>query len=210
MPYEIHAYCTSQTPPTVREILTWLRDDEAGWRAEADAPGTGAKGLESPRWAEFELHYGRNGSPTESLVLGCHRNTAPQSTCAKMVRGRLEPVVGYNDSPGRKRVLDCWARTRFIVWCRVDNDPDRERASPVLDLLASLLDPHGPVLDLEDEGSWPIRTPRCAGGAPMTNRLTRALRSRSKSSANKPLLGTLGAISALFTLRDSGPQRPRA
>jgi hypothetical protein len=34
----------------------------------------------------------------------------------------------------------------------VDNDPDRERASPVLDLLASLLDRHGAVLDLEDEG----------------------------------------------------------
>jgi hypothetical protein len=152
MPYEIHAYCTSQTPPTIRELLTWLRDEENGWELEADAPGTRAKALDSPRWTEFELHYGRKGSEMHSLVLGCYRNTGPRSACAQMARGRLETVAGYKDSPGKQRVMDCLAGTRFVIWCRVENDPDRERASPVLDLLASLLDPHGAVLDLEDEG----------------------------------------------------------
>jgi hypothetical protein len=152
MPYEIHAYCTSETPPTIREILTWLRDDKAGWGVEADAPGTGAKALDSSRWTEFELQYGREGFPMESLVFGCYRNTGPQSKCAKMARGQLETVAGYKESPGKERVRDCLARTRFIISCRVDNDLDRERASPVLDLLASLLDQHDAVLDLEDEG----------------------------------------------------------
>src|SRR5262249_10341906 len=152
MPYEIHAYCTSQSARTIREILPWVRDDKAGWGAEEEAPGTGAKALASLRWKEFELHYGRNGSEMQSLVLGCLRNTGPRSTCARMARGRLETVARYKDSPGKQRVLDCLARTRFIVWCCVANDADRERASPVLDLLASLLDQHGAVLDLEDEG----------------------------------------------------------
>jgi hypothetical protein len=51
-----------------------------------------------------------------------------------------------------RRVLDCLGRARFIIWCRIDNDADRDRASPVLDLLASLLDPYDAVYDLEDEG----------------------------------------------------------
>ena len=152
MPYEIHAYCTSESAPTIRELLTWLRDEENGWGLEADAPETGAKGLDSSRWTEFLLIYGREGSERESLTLGCYRNTGPRSSCAGMARGRLETVAAYKDSPGKQRVMDCLSRTRFVIWCRVDNDPDRERASPVLDLLASLLDRHGAVLDLEDEG----------------------------------------------------------
>lgn len=152
MPYEIHAYCTGETAPTIRELLTWLRDEEHGWGLEADAPETGARGLDSPRWTEFFLTYGRKGSERESLTLGCYRSTGPRSSCAKMASGRLDTVAGYKDSPGKLRVVDCLSRTRFVIWCRVDNDPDRERASPVLDLLASLLDRHGAVLDLEDEG----------------------------------------------------------
>jgi hypothetical protein len=152
MPYEIHAYCTSETPPTIRALLIWLRDEENGWGAEAEAPETGSKGLDSSRWTEFFLRYGRERSELESLTLGCYRNTGPRSLCAGMVRGRLERVSEYKESPGKQRVLDCLARTRFIIWCRVDNDPDRERASPVLDLLASMLDGHGAVFDLEDEG----------------------------------------------------------
>jgi hypothetical protein len=152
MPYEIHAYCTSETPPTIRELLTWLCDEENGWGVEADASGEGAKALDSSSWREFELIYGRKGSEKQSLLLGCYRNTGPRSLCAKMARGRLETVSAYKDSPGKQRVMNCVARTRFLIWCRVDNDPDRDRASPVLDLLASILDHHDAVLDLEDEG----------------------------------------------------------
>ena len=152
MPYEIHAYCTSEKPPTIRELLTWLRDEENGWGLEADAPETGPKALDSARWTEFFLRYGRKGSQMQSLTLGCYRNTWPRSRCARMAQGQLETVAEYNVSPGKKRVLDSLARTRYIIWCRVDNDPDRARASPVLDLLASLLARHGVVLDLEDEG----------------------------------------------------------
>jgi hypothetical protein len=61
-------------------------------------------------------------------------------------------VSRYKDSPGKRRVCDCLAKARFVIWCRVDNDPDRERASPVLDLLAGFVDRHGGVLELEDEG----------------------------------------------------------
>ena len=157
MPYEIHAYCTSEAVPTIRELLTRLRDEENGRGLEADAPETGAKGPDSSRWTEFLLTYGREGSEREgsereSLTLGCRRNTGPRSSCAGMARGRLGAVAGYEDSPGKQRVQDCLAETRFVIWCRVDDDPDRERASPALDLLASLLGRHGAVLDLEDEG----------------------------------------------------------
>ena len=152
MPYEIHAYCRRGAAPTIREVLTGLRDAENGWGLEADAPETGAEALDAARWTEFVLRYGRKGAEMESLTLGCYRNTGPRSLCAAMARGRHETVSGYKDSPGKRRALACLARTRFIIWCRVDNDPDRERASPVLDLLASLLGPHDAVLDLEDEG----------------------------------------------------------
>src|SRR4051794_26376992 len=136
MPYEIHAYCTSEPVPTIRELLAWLRDEENGWGLEADAPETGTKGLDSARWTEFFLRYGRKSSGMKSLTLGCYRNSGPRSLCAKMARGQHERVAEYKDSPGKRRVLDCLARTRFIIWCRVDNDVDRERGSPVLDLLA--------------------------------------------------------------------------
>ena len=152
MPYQIHAYCTGEAAPTIRELLTWLREEENGWGLEANAPETRAGGLDSSRWSEFFLTYGRKGSERDSLTLGCYRNTGLRSMCAKMVRDRLDTVAGYKDSPGKQHVTDCLSRTRFVIWCRVDNDPDRERASPVLDLLACLLGRHGAVFDLEDEG----------------------------------------------------------
>jgi hypothetical protein len=150
MPYEIHAYCTSDTAPTIREFLEGLRYYDGGSpRMPADAPGESAKALDSSKWRAFDLVY---GCEQQSLLLGCYRNTGPRSLCAKMARGRLETVSEYKDSPGKRRVCDCLANTRFVIWCRVDNDPDRERASAVLDLLAGFAERHGGVLDLEDEG----------------------------------------------------------
>src|SRR5262245_1632446 len=111
MPYEIHAYCTSETVPTIRQFLERLRYYEDGSpRMEAAAPGTSARALDSLKWREFELVYGPD---KESLVLGCYRNTGPRSLCAKMARGRLETVSGYKDSAGKRRVCDCLAGTRF-------------------------------------------------------------------------------------------------
>ena len=152
MPYEVHAYCTSETAPTIRGLLTWLRDKEDGWGLEADAPETGARGLDSLRWTEFLLLYGRKAAEQESLTRGCYRRTGPRSMCAKMARGLAGAVAEYKDSPGKRRVQDSLSRTRFIIWCRVDNDSDRKRASSVLDLLASLLGQYDAVFDLEDEG----------------------------------------------------------
>src|SRR5262245_21502825 len=103
MPYEIHAYCTSRSIPTIRAFLNWLRDEEKGIGIEADAPGEGAKALSSRSWREFELIY---GSEKRSLMIGCYRDTGPESLCAGMVKGRLETVSEYRNSPGKKRVTD--------------------------------------------------------------------------------------------------------
>ena len=152
MPYEIHAYCTREPVPTIRQLLDYLRDENDGWGVEADAPETSARGLDSPRWKEVFLRYGRKGKAMESLTLGCYRNTSSRSLCAKMAKGRLETISAYRDSPGKRKVADCLSRTRFVVWCRVDNDGDRDRASSVLDMLASLLSRCDAVFDMEDEG----------------------------------------------------------
>ena len=150
MPYEIHAYCTSQAAPTIRQFLDRLRHYEDGSpRMDADAPGESPRMLNSAKWREFELVY---GDDRESLLIGCYRNTGPRSLCAKMAKGQLETIAEYKDSPGKRRVTKCLAETTFVVWCRIDNDIDRERASPVLDLMAYFVDQHGGVLDLEDEG----------------------------------------------------------
>jgi hypothetical protein len=78
MPYEIHAYCTSETAPTIREFLEGLRYYEDGSpRMQADAPGESAKALDSSKWREFELVY---GSDKQSLLLGCYRNTGAPVT----------------------------------------------------------------------------------------------------------------------------------
>ena len=138
--------------PTVRDLLTWLRDDVPVRGVEADAPGTAAEGLDSSQWTEFFLTYGPKGSRRESLTLGCYRDTGPGSTCAEMVRGQLETVAAYEDSPGQRRVLDVLSRTRFAIWCRVDKDSGLERASAVLDLMAGLLGRYGAVFHLQDEG----------------------------------------------------------
>ena len=157
MPYEIHAYCTGKKTPTVGDLLAHLRDNDDGPGFIAEAPETEAKELDSSSWKEVFLRYGRKPSgrkkpEMESLALGCYRNTGPKSMCAEMAAEKIEKIAGYKDSAGKKRVLDCLGKVRFVIWCRVDNDVDRERASPVLDLLASLLYKHGAVFDLEDEG----------------------------------------------------------
>jgi hypothetical protein len=161
MSYWVRAFCTSETVPTIRDLLTWLRD-EAG--CEADAPGARPAALDSPAWRSFELVY---DPAKESVLVECRRRTGPRSACAREVKEELEALEGVEDSDARTRVADCLGRTRFVVCCRVDRDPGHAEAFNVRAVLDYFVDHCGAVLEVEDQGFYACSDlpllGRCAG-----------------------------------------------
>jgi hypothetical protein len=147
MSYNIRAFCTTEPVPTIRTLLTWLR--EAGYSAEV--PGKRPAALDAPAWKSFELVYDPN---KESLLVECNRNSGKRSLCAREVQEELESLEGVKDSDAKRRVVDHLSRTRFILCCRVDGDPDHEEAGNVLALLDCQVDHCGAILDVEDEGFY--------------------------------------------------------
>lgn len=148
MSYLVRAYCTAEAVPTIREFLTWLRD-EAGF--DASVPGERPKALDSAAWKSFELLY---DPAKESLLVECNRNTGPRSLCARELRGELESLDGVTDSAAKRRVADCLSRTRFVVCCRVDGDDDHAEARRVRSVLDYFVGHCGAILDVEDEGFY--------------------------------------------------------
>jgi hypothetical protein len=149
MSYRVRAFCTTEAVPTIRSLLTWLRD-EAGFTA-ADVPGERPKALDSAAWKSFELVYDPD---KESLLVECDRDAGPRSLCAREVRGELESLEGVKDSEARRRVADCLGRTRFVVCCRVDGDDDHGEAFTVRSILDYFVDHCGAILDVEYEGFY--------------------------------------------------------
>jgi hypothetical protein len=148
MSYHVRAFCPTATIPTIRALVAWLRD-EAG--LEAEVPGGRPAKLDSPSWKSFELVY-RPG--TESVLVECLRDTGPRSLARRTARDEAEALDGLPDSEARRRVADCLARTRFIICCRVDRDPDHREAFAVRSVLDYFVDHCGALLDTEDEGFY--------------------------------------------------------
>jgi hypothetical protein len=149
MAYWVRACCTSETVPTIRSLLTWLRD-EGGFPA-AGVPGERPKALDSVTWKSFELFY---DPAKESLLVECNRNTGPRSLCAGEVKGELESLEDVEDSKARDRVAVCLSRTRFILCCTVCGDEDHEEAFTVRSILDYFVDHCGVILGVEDKGFY--------------------------------------------------------
>jgi hypothetical protein len=148
MSYSVTAFCTADAVPTIRSLLRWLRE-EAGY--DAEVLGEPPAALDSPKWKSFELVYDPD---KESVLVECHRNTGVRSLCAREVKGELESLEGVDDSEAKRRVIDCLTRTRFLICCRVDRDPDHEDSLNVRSVLDYFVDHCGALLDVEDEGFY--------------------------------------------------------
>ncbi len=148
MSYCVSAYCTADAVPTIRNLLRWLRE-EAGY--DAEVRGESPAALDSPKWKSFELVYDPD---KESILVVCHRNTGPRSLCARDVKGELKSLEGVEDSEAKRRVIDCLNRTRFLICCRVDGDPNHAESLNVRSALDYFVDHCGALLDVEDEGFY--------------------------------------------------------
>jgi hypothetical protein len=148
MSYYIRAFCTADAVPTIRSLLRWLRE-EAGYDAQVrDEP---PKELDSSKWKPFELVYDPH---KESVLVECNRNTGARSRCAREVQEELESLQGIQDSEAKSRVADCLSRTRFLICCRVDGDPNHTESFNVRSVLDYFVDHCGALLDVEDEGFY--------------------------------------------------------
>src|SRR5262249_58255497 len=113
---------TADAVPTMRTLLTWLRD-EAGYAAEVPEK---PKALDSPKWKSFELVY---DAAKESIVIECQRNTGKRSLCHQTAQEELNALEALPDSDAKKQVADCLTRTRFIVSCEIAGDPDHDEVA---------------------------------------------------------------------------------
>jgi hypothetical protein len=148
MSYYVRAFCTADAIPTIRTLLRWLRE-EVGYHAEVRGETPAA--LDSPKWKSFELVYDPH---KESVLVECSRNTGARSRCAREVQEELESLESVEDSEAKSRVADCLSRTRFLIACRVDGDPDHEESFNVRSVLDYFVDHCGALLDVEDEGFY--------------------------------------------------------
>ena len=149
MAYWVRAICTTETVPTIRSLLAWLRE-EAGFTS-ADVPGESPESLDSAEWESFELVY---DPAKEPLLVECVRNTGPRSLCARETQGELESLEALPDSDAKRRVAERLAGARFIICCTVTKDHDHREAFRVRSVLDYFVDHCGAVLDTEDEGFY--------------------------------------------------------
>ena len=148
MSYWVRAFCTTETVPTIHGFLTWLRDKA---RYNASVPHERPAALKTLKWKSFELVYDPDRN---SILVECNRNTGDRSLCAREVQEQLDALEGVEDSEAKARVAECLTRTRFIICCRVDRDPNHEEAFNVRGALDYFVDQCGALLEVEDEGFY--------------------------------------------------------
>ncbi len=148
MSYWVRAYCTTETVPTIRSLLDWLRKEAV---CNAEAPNELPRVLDSPTWKSFELVY---DPQEESLLIECNRNTGKRSLCAGEAKGELESLDDVEESEAKTRVADCLSRTKFIICCTVLGDHHHKEAFKIRAILDYFVDHCGAILDVEDEGFY--------------------------------------------------------
>jgi hypothetical protein len=149
MSYYARVFCTTDTVPTIRAVLAWLRE-EAGY--EAEVPDESPAALDSPKWKSFELVY---DPAKESLLVECQRNTGKRSLCHQTAGAELDSLENdVPDSDARQQVADCLQRTRFMVYCEVSADHNHEEVANFGALLDYFVDHCGGLIDIEDEGFY--------------------------------------------------------
>src|SRR5262249_1610255 len=120
MSYYARVFCTADAVPTIRTLLTWLREG-AGYPAEA--PGQRPRALDSPPGKPFDLGYHPDKEP---ILVECQRNTGKRSLCGRIVQEELGTLEDLPASDAKDRVAGCLTRTTFIVCCDVYGDYDHE------------------------------------------------------------------------------------
>jgi hypothetical protein len=150
MAFWVSAYCTADTVPTIRSLVTWLRK-EGGYK-KAEARFEGPDEPDSPDWESFELVYNPR---KKSIQVECNRNTGEDSLCAGQAQGELDSLEDLEPSEAKERVADCLRKTRFIICCTVMmGDHGHKESFNVRKILDYFVDHCGAILDVEDEGFY--------------------------------------------------------
>ncbi len=149
MAYWVRAICTTEAAPSIRTLLTWLRETDEF--PNAAVPNEKAKALDSAKWKSFELVYDPDAP---SIQVECNRNTGARSLFVGEVKGELETLAERRDSAAKRRVVKCFQEAKFIVCCTVSNDLDHKESFGVRMVLDFFVEHCGAILHVEDEGYY--------------------------------------------------------
>ena len=149
MGYFIRAFCKSDEPPTVQEILDAIA--ETGIDAEIDNEVTDRDSIYLEEWEQFGYRY---NDRRNSVLVECNRRDGPSSVADEEISEFIESVESADDSPGKNKVLKHLEETLFVISCRLPDDIDDDGIEANGALLSYLEKNYDGMIQADGEGFY--------------------------------------------------------
>jgi len=150
MGYYVRAFCTSETIPTIANVLGWL--EKRGRRLELDK-GMSAVDEDSIEWEQLALVYRRGKLP---ILAECNRDDgSPESLMQQEIGEFLDSIGRPGPSLAKQRVISHLKKTRYIIACQLPtSDIDDDGYDSNADFLNYFVENCGGMIQADGEGFY--------------------------------------------------------